>query len=103
MIRIAVLAACALGALATPALAFQTSQAPAGHEKAAHFTDTSKFSALMPDTASETLHIGQPIQDKATVIYELHPDGKPAGRLDLTDSHDNPFMAQPERRTDAGH
>jgi hypothetical protein len=103
VIRTAALTVLALGALATPALALEVHQAPAPKTDAPHFSDTRMFAAMMPGSTNETAHFGQPIQDKPTVIYELHPDGKTADRIDVTDPRDNPFMAQPERSPKPSH
>ena len=103
MIRTTAFAVLALGALATPALALEVHQVPAPKADAPHFSDTRMFAAMMPGSTNETAHFGQPIQDKPTVIYELHPDGKQADRVDVTDPRDNPFMAQAERSPNAGH
>lgn len=106
MIRTAALAVFALGALAAPALALEHTSMPAPQSSGDHllnFTDQRMFAAMMPGSTNETAHYGQPVQDKPTVIYELHPDGKTADRVDVTDPRDNPFMAQPERSPNAGH
>jgi hypothetical protein len=105
VIRTAVLAALALGALATPALAFGAHSAPAPRV-GDDFTDTSMLRGMTPATASEPFHFGPaepqalapdlPQSKKATVIYELK-GGKPADHIDVTDPRDNPFLPQPER------
>lgn len=106
MIRIAVLAALALGALAAPALAFETHSAPAPNTAAPHFVDGGKILRMMPATTTEAFRFGpadavsgpadQPGAKRPTVVYELHP-GKTADRVDVTSPRDNPFMPQPER------
>jgi hypothetical protein len=103
VIRTAALAIFAFGALTTPAFAFGFQQAPVPKEEASHFSNTRMFAAMMPGSIDETAHYGHPVQDKPTVIYELHPDAKKADRVDVTDPRDNPFMAQPERSPNAGH
>ena len=103
MIRTAALAILALGVLATPALALEVHMAPAPKTDAPHFSDMRMLEAMMPGSTNETAHFGQPVQDKPTVIYELHPDGKHADQVDVTDPRDNPFMAQPERSPNVGH
>ena len=103
MIRTAAFAVLALGALSTPALALGLQQAPVPKEDSSHWSDTRMFAVMMPGSTNETAHYGQPVQDKQTVIYELHPDAKKADRVDVTDARDNPFMAQPERSQNAGH
>ncbi len=105
MIRTAVLAALALGALASPAFAFEVRSTPAPHATAPHFIDTGAPARMLPATASESFHFGAPDQRGTkgqTVIYELS-GGKPADRIDVTSARDNPFMAQPERSRDAAH
>ena len=111
MIRTAALAVLALGAMAAPALAFETRSAPAP-KMSADFTDTRIFSGMMPDAASEPFHFGpaeaqalspdQQQTKKPTVIYELK-GGKPSDRIDVTDSRQNPFMLQPARPAEAAH
>jgi hypothetical protein len=106
MIRTAVLAAFALGALATPALAFGVSSAPAPRFDTPGFVNGAKVLGMMPGTTSEPFHFGpaepQPLapdlQDskKPTVVYDLS-SGRPADHVDVTDPRDNPFMPQPER------
>ena len=106
MIRTAVLAAFALGAVAAPALAFESHSAPAPKVDAA-FTDTRVFAGMLPGTTSEPFHFGaaeaKPLTEaqaaapkKPTVIYELGA-GKPAAQIDVTDPRDNPFLPQSER------
>lgn len=105
MIRTAVLAVLALGAMAAPALAFESHSAPAPHVDAA-FTDTRMFQGMMPATASEPFHFGpaeprglvpdEQQSKRPTVVYELK-GGKPADRIDVTDPRDNPFLPQADR------
>jgi hypothetical protein len=102
VIRTAVFAALALGAIAAPALAFEAHSAPAP-KVSADFTDTRMLAGMMPATTSEPFHFGaaeprplnpdQPTTKKETVIYELS-SGKPAAQVDVTDPRDNPFMPQ---------
>lgn len=111
MVRTAVLAVVALGAMAAPALAFEVRSMPAPHVGAA-FSDTRMFEGMMPATATETFHFGpaepQPLapqlqaSKKPTVIYELK-GGRPADHIDVTNPRDNPFMPQPERSTESAH
>ena len=99
MIRIAVLSVIALGALAAPALAFETQSVPAPRSEASGFTNQGKLLGMMPAVASEAFRFGPSDQAKPkgpTVIYELKA-GKPAEQIDVTDPRDNPFMPQPER------
>ena len=105
MIRTAVFAALALGALAAPAFAFETQSAPAPHVDAA-FTNLSILGNMMPGMVSEAFHFGpaeapalapdQPAVKKPTVVYELNGD-KSEKRIDVVDPRDNPFMPQFER------
>ena len=106
MIRIAVSAALALGALAAPALAFETHSAPAPRTDAPHFVNGGKILGMMPATTTEAFRFGpadtasgpadRPGAKRPTVVYELHP-GKTADRVDVTDPRDNPFLPQSER------
>ena len=99
MIRTAVLAALALGALAAPALAFETHSAAAPSSEGPHFVNGGKVLSMMPAVASEAFRFGPSDQAQAkgsTVVYDLS-SGKPADHVDVTDPRDNPFMPQPER------
>ncbi len=105
MIRTAVLAALALGALATPALALEAHSAPAP-KVSSDFSDTRVFQGMTPGTTSAPFHFGPaepqalapdlPESKKATVVYDVS-SGKPADTIDVTDPRDNPFMLQPAR------
>jgi hypothetical protein len=56
---------------------------------------------MKPAVASEPFRFGPSDQAQAkggTVVYDLSA-GKPADHVDVTDPRDNPFMAQPERRS----
>ncbi len=91
MIRSAILAGLALGALGvSPALAYQA-QSVKAPSASAHFSDTRMFARLMPGTTSETYHVGAPDQRGPTVVYAL-PKGRAADHLNMSDDHDNPFM-----------
>jgi hypothetical protein len=99
VIRTAVLAALALGALAAPALAFETHSAAAPSSEGPHFLNGGKIVSMMPAVAGETFRFGPSDQAQAkgsTVVYDLS-SGKPADHVDVTDPRDNPFMLQPER------
>ena len=101
MIRTAVLTVLALGALATPALAFETQSAPAPKSDAPGFTNLGRVMRMAPAGASEAFRFGPSEQAKAkgqTVVYDLST-GKASDRIDVTDPRDNPFMPQPERRS----
>lgn len=103
MIRTAVLTALALGALATPALAFETQSAPAPRTNdAPGFTNLGKVFGMAPSGTTEPFRFGPSDQAQtkgSTVVYDLS-SGKSADRIDVTDPRDNPFMPQPERRSD---
>ena len=109
MIRTAVFAALALGALAAPAFAFETQSAPAPHVDAA-FSDLSILGNMMPGTTAAAFHFGpsepqamvpdRQESKKPTVVYELKA-GKSADRIDVADPRDNPFMPQSERSASA--
>jgi len=100
VIRTAVFAAFALGALAAaPALAFETQSVAAPSSEAPHFVNGGKILGMMPAVASEAFRFGPSDQAQAkgsTVVYDLSA-GKPADHVDVTDARDNPFMPQPER------
>lgn len=98
MIRTVVLAGLVLAA-ASPALAYQVSSVPAP-QSTAHFANYSMFTHMMPGSTSETYRMRDAAPGHtAMVVYEL-PKGKPADRLDMTSARDNPFMAQPERKSE---
>ncbi len=104
MIRTAVLSVLALGALASPALAFGVQSVAAPHNES-HFNDLRGLARLMPDSTSEAFRFGpsdQAAPKDSKVVYELK-GGKPADRIDVTDPRDNPFMPQPERSAEAAH
>ncbi len=111
MIRTAVFAALALGALAAPAFAFETQSVPVPKMGGA-FSDRGIFRGMMPGTTGKAFHFGpaepQPLvpqlqaSKKPTVIYEIK-DGRTADRVDVTDPRQNPFMPQPERSAEAVH
>ena len=99
MIRTAVVAVLTLGALATPALAFEIQSAPAPRTDAPHIVNGGKILGMMPAVASEAFRFGSSDQAQtkgSTVVYDLS-SGKPSDRIDVTDPRDNPFMMQPER------
>jgi hypothetical protein len=98
VIRTAVLAVLALGALAAPALAFEVHSAPAPRAEGPHFTNGGKILGMMPATASEPFRFGpsdQAVAKDKTVVYELKA-GKAADHIDVTNPRDNPFLPQPE-------
>lgn len=97
MIRTAVFAA-ALAA-ASPALAFERTSIPAPNDDSPHFVNSGAVARLVPDGVSEALHFSDHWAPKGPmVVYEL-PKGKPAAHIDVNDPRDNPFMAQPERKS----
>jgi hypothetical protein len=99
VIRTAVLAALAIGALATPALAFETHLAPAPSSVTPHFVNGAKILGMMPAIASEPFRFGPSDQAQAkgsTVVYDIS-SGKASDRIDVTDPRDNPFLPQLER------
>jgi hypothetical protein len=103
VIRTAVLTAFALGALAAPALAFETHSAAAPGADTPHFVNGGKVLNMMPAVASETFRFGPSDQAQAkgsTVVYDLS-SGKASDHVDVTDPSDNPFMPQPERSSKA--
>lgn len=115
MFRTVAFLACAPIALAlvaaSPALAFEHTSipAPSDEDNIAPFVNVSSVMHLAPAGTSEPFRFGDSgavaTPDAATgkgamVVYEL-PKGKPAAYIDVNDPRDNPFMAQPERKTPA--
>jgi hypothetical protein len=99
VIRTIALTALAVGALATPALAFETQMAAAPSSNTPHFVNGAKILSMMPAVASEPFRFGPSDQAQtkgATVVYDIS-SGKASDRVDVTDPRDNPFLPQVER------
>ncbi len=102
MIRIAALAALMLAA-ASPALAFEQSTAAAPKAdggRLASFTHIGQVMHLAPAGATDNSRFFSDVQPRGPmVVYELPKNVKPASHIDVNDPRDNPFMAQPERKS----
>ncbi len=95
MIRLA-LAALTLAAAASPALAYSTQQIQAPHNANQHDFGLGVVERMAPSgVSSSTLRDPAKPGDATTVIYELPANPKPAGRIDINDPKDNPFIARP--------
>jgi hypothetical protein len=105
VIRIAAVAALALAA-ASPALAFEQVSAPApkgDNARLAGFTNIGQVMRLAPAGASDNSRFFSEVRPRGPmVVYELPKDVKPASNIDVNDPRDNPFMAQPERKSAPG-
>ena len=98
MIRTALVAAAVLAA-ASPALAFERASVPAPKaDSGAHFLNFGGVAKLLPDGAAEPFRFGEDSKAKGQTFVVEVGKGKRAGRMDVNDARQNPFMAQPERK-----
>jgi hypothetical protein len=83
---------------ASPALAYQTQQIAVSPSTQSRFSHFGIVAHMVQDTASETYRMRDTPPDArgGTVVYDV-TKGKGADRVDVNGSHDNPFMARPER------
>ena len=98
MIRTALFAAVILAA-ASPALAFEHTSVPAPKaDGGAHFLNFGGVARLLPDSAAEPFRFGDEQKPKGETFIVEVGKGKAAGRMDVNDPRQNPFMAGPERK-----